>query len=156
MASISPPGPGVTTDSSLLPNASIFRRHWNPFHVERSLLVDAICTMRLATPQYGQSDGDQFNVLCSYRIVWDGSHTWTQACLGEVSAETVGDRGWVSMEAYICESGGNRRAFAWDRLDLFFGDVLYLSMSFSPWRRNLCWLAAVIESIGVRITYNLD
>jgi hypothetical protein len=53
----------------LLPNASIFRRHWNPFHVERSLLVDAICTMRLATPQYGQSDCDQFNVLYSDRIV---------------------------------------------------------------------------------------
>ena len=101
MASISPPGPGATTDSSLLPNASIFRRHWNPFHAERSLLLDAICTMRLATPQYGQSDGDQFIYFCSDQIGWDGSRTWIQACLGEVSAETVGGRGWVSMEAYI-------------------------------------------------------
>lgn len=69
MASISPPGPGATTDSSLLPNASIFRRHWNPFHAARSLLLDAICTMRLATPQYGQSDGDQFIVFVQIRSV---------------------------------------------------------------------------------------
>lgn len=55
MASTGPPGPVVITAWSLLPNDSIFRRHWNPFHSERSLLLEAICTMRLATLQYGQS-----------------------------------------------------------------------------------------------------
>jgi hypothetical protein len=58
------------------------------------LLLDAICTMRLATPQYGQSGMNQSIVLfLIYQIGWKGSHTWTQTCLREVSAETVGDRG---------------------------------------------------------------
>lgn len=68
MASTGPPGPAVITDWSFLPNDSIFRRHWNPFHSERSLLLDAICTMRLATPQYGQScRGNCQHVLRRYR-----------------------------------------------------------------------------------------
>lgn len=42
IASISPSGPVATIASSLSPNASIFRRHWKPFHEERSWLPAAI------------------------------------------------------------------------------------------------------------------